>query len=76
MFQIVTFYSMITCKHCNQRCCKKGVRQNGTQKYQCISCKKYSQAQYRYVAYETNISGNIIDLNNEGMGIRSIARFL
>lgn len=67
---------MIICKHCGQSCCKRGVRKNGAQRYQCIGCKKYSQTQYIYKGCESHVSDNIVNLNNEGMGILSIARFL
>jgi len=67
---------MIECKYCRQPCCKKGVRKNGAQRYQCTGCRKYSQAVYCYKGCENSVSDNIVRLNNEGMGIRSIARFL
>jgi len=67
---------MIKCKYCEKPCSKNGFQLNGTQKYRCKGCKKYCQTQYHYRAYEKHISDDIINLNNEGMGIRSMARFL
>ncbi len=64
------------CKYCfKNRCIKKGVR-NSTQRYQCKNCSKYQLKDYKYKLFEINDEKNIISLNAEGVGIRSISRVL
>ena len=71
MYQNVTF---VSCKYCNCRCIKKGIR-NGNQSYQCTSCKKYQKLSYRYNSY--GISDElIVRCVKEGLGIRGISRLL
>ncbi len=61
------------CKYCNSNCIKKG-KQNGLQKYQCTTCRKYQQQTYKKKL--TMHNEMIVKLNNEGVGIRSIGRIL
>jgi hypothetical protein len=44
------------CHYCKAGCVKKGKRKCGTQKYQCVECKKYQQEDYKNKAWlpETN----------------------
>jgi insertion element IS1 protein InsB len=61
------------CRHCNEPCIRKGVR-SGIQKYRCKSCFRYQQEVYTYKKIsDRNL---LIQLNNEGMSISSIARIL
>lgn len=64
------------CKYCQHSCFKAGRQPNGKQKYFCNLCKKYQQSEYVYDACKENQEAKIILLNNEGCGIRSIARIL
>src|SRR5262245_58418617 len=61
------------CLVCKGICVKKGVR-NGVQKYRCTICKKHQQSSYTYGKYSAEKEQLIIQLNNEGCGISSIAR--
>lgn len=65
----------MNCIYCKQPCIKKGIR-NGIQKLFCKHCKKYQQAQYKISRVSKEKANNIILLNNEGLGISSIARLL
>ena len=64
------------CKYCfKNRCIKKGIR-NNIQRYQCNNCSKYQLKDYKYQLFEISDEKNIISLNAEGVGIRSISRVL
>ena len=62
----------MNCIYCKQPCIKKGIR-NGIQKLFCKNCKKYQQAQYKIRRVSTEKAHHIALLNNEGLGISSIA---
>ena len=70
------FYKCSRCVGENSTFIKFGKTKNGKQRFQCSSCKKTSVLKYSYQAYRENIDLKIIRLTKEGLGIRSIARFL
>jgi len=63
------------CIYCKQPCIKKGIR-NGIQKLFCKHCKKYHQEKYKIKRVSKEKAKRIVLLNNEGLGISSIARLL
>lgn len=63
------------CHLCKGACIKRGLR-NSVQQYFCKSCKKYQRETYRNYRVNYCEVQKIILLNNEGMGISSIARLL
>jgi insertion element IS1 protein InsB len=63
------------CHYCNQNCIKKGLYK-AVQKYYCKTCSKFQREQYRYKLATAKDDNNIVLLNNEGMGISSIGRYL
>ena len=63
------------CLYCNQSCIKKGLYK-AVQKYYCKHCGKYQRKHYSYKLATANDDNNIMLLNNEGMGISSIGRYL
>ena len=65
----------MNCIYCKQPCIKKGIR-NGIQKLFCKNCKKFQQAQYKIRRVSKEKAHHIALLNNEGLGISSIARLL
>lgn len=71
-----TFYSCSRCVGKNNKFIKFGKTKNGKQRFQCTLCKKTSVLNYSYQACRKNINSKIIRLTKEGMGIRSISRFL
>jgi IS1 family transposase len=65
-----------TCKHCGgKELVKCGVR-NSIQRYQCTTCKR--KLQYRYCIKRRNREKQLqaIELYLEGLGLRSIGRYL
>ncbi|WP_404985316.1 IS1 family transposase [Chryseobacterium sp. M5] len=71
--------TLYTCSRCvgeKNKFIKFGKTKNGKQRFQCTSCGKTSVLTYSYQAYRKNINTKIIRLTKEGMGIRSIVRFL
>ncbi len=70
------FYTCSRCVGENNRFIKLGKTKNGKQRFQCTLCRKTSVLNYSYQACRKNINSKIIRLTKEGMGIRSIARFL
>ncbi|NMR34683.1 IS1 family transposase [Chryseobacterium aquaticum] len=71
-----TFYTCSRCVGENSKFIKFGKTKNGKQRFQCTSCRKTSVLNYSYQAYRKNTNTKIIRLTKEGMGIRSISRFL
>ena len=65
----------MNCIYCKQPCIKKGIR-NGIQKLFCNNCKKYQQEKYKIKRVNKEKAKHIVLLNNEGLGISSIARIL
>jgi len=65
----------MNCIYCKQPCIKKGIR-NGIQKLFCNNCKKYQQEKYKIKRVNREKAKHIVLLNNEGLGISSIARIL
>jgi len=64
-----------TCRYCSATCIKKGFYK-GVQKYFCSTCNKYQRSKYQYRITSAQDDKNITLLNNEGMGISSIGRYL
>ncbi|MCI3937849.1 IS1-like element transposase [Chryseobacterium aahli] len=65
------------CKNCySKKIIKNGTTKTKKQQYICKSCNKRFIEFYSYKAYKKNINSQIIQLTNEGMGIRSTARVL
>jgi Transposase and inactivated derivatives, IS1 family len=74
-FSFVFQLSLMQCKYCNAICVKKGVYKS-KQLFQCSSCKKYQRNLYSYKKTSEEDLKQIVVLNNEGLGIRSIGRVL
>jgi len=72
----VMIFKDMKCKYCLGLCRKNGRQCNGTQKYQCVSCKKYQQLGYKYGAYDSTMNESIIKHVKRGNGIRDIAYLL
>jgi insertion element IS1 protein InsB len=66
----------MNCKYCNNACKKDGKQKNNTQKYKCLSCKKYQQIKYVYHACNKDIGEAIIRHVKRSCGIRDIAYLL
>jgi IS1 family transposase/transposase-like protein len=64
-----------TCRYCAAACIKKGLYKS-IQKYYCSSCHKYQREKYHYRLTTSKDDNNIVLLNNEGMSISSIGRYL
>ncbi|MDB5272090.1 MAG: transposase [Chitinophagaceae bacterium] len=64
------------CKYCQQKCSKAGTTANTIQRYYCKPCNKYQQLEYDYLGCSKRIESRVVELNNEGCGIRSISRIL
>jgi IS1 family transposase/transposase-like protein len=64
------------CVHCGSHMIKYGKSKTGKQRYQCKTCGKVQQINYRYKAYEKTVNNNIISLTKEGVGIRGLSRLL
>ncbi len=64
-----------TCRYCSATCKKKGFYK-GIQKLYCPACNRYQRVAYRYRLATLKNDHNIVLLNNEGMGISSISRYL
>jgi insertion element IS1 protein InsB len=61
------------CVFCKGFCIKKGIK-NKVQTYYCKSCKKYQRHTTKSSVMKQHLEREIIRFNNEGLGIRSIAR--
>jgi transposase-like protein len=67
----------IQCPHCESNdLVKQGFTGNGTQKWQCNSCKKHFRLNYRYNACKAGTKENIIELTLNSSGVRDIGRVL
>jgi insertion element IS1 protein InsB len=64
------------CQYCKHPCHKAGRYINDHQRYQCSSCRTYQKAMYIYQGCKALVNEQIVILNNEGCGIRSISRIL
>lgn len=64
------------CKFCSSVCIKAGRQKNGTQKYQCKSCKKYQQKYYCYRACTPIVWDEFMRLEDMGAGVRRAAKYL
>lgn len=67
--------SPAACRYCSAICIKKGLYL-GTQKYYCRQCHKYQRERYRYSIASVEKDRHIVLLNNEGMSISSMSRYL
>ena len=63
------------CRYCTAACIKKGLYKS-IQKYYCPLCHKYQRKKYHYRLSTSKDDNNIVLLNNEGMSISSIGRYL
>lgn len=69
--------SEIQCPHCHSNdLVKNGKSGNGTQKWQCNSCKKHFRLDYRYRAWEAGTKEKIIEMTLNSSGVRDIGRVL
>ena len=69
--------SDIKCPHCHSKdLVKNGKSGNGTQKWQCNSCKKHFRIGYRYKAWEAGTKEKIIAQTLNSSGVRDIDRIL
>jgi predicted Zn finger-like uncharacterized protein len=67
----------IQCPHCHSNdLIKNGKTGNGTQKWQCKSCKKHFQLEYRYNAWKAGTKEKIMEMTLNSSGIRDIGRVL
>ena len=64
------------CNFCKGVIVKHGILKSGKQRYKCKNCSKTHVDYYTYQACQPQINNSIIQLNNEGIGIRSISRIL
>ncbi len=64
------------CKYCNGECVKSGFHSNGKQRFKCKLCCKRQLESYNYYAYSSQLNSQIIALTKEGLGIRSLSRYL
>lgn len=66
----------VQCRYCHTtNCIKKGFYKS-IQKYFCKSCNKYQRKSYQYRPALPKDDREIRKLNNEGLGISSISRYL
>lgn len=65
----------MNCKECGNHCVRKGIR-NGVQQYRCNTCGKYQRSGSRRKQLNESELLLLSKLNNEGVGIRGIARIL
>ncbi len=66
----------VLCKYCG---CSDVVRygtQNGVQRLRCKDCKRIFKNEYMYMANETGIKEQIVDMAINGSGIRDTGRVL
>lgn len=63
----------MNCHYCKNRCIKKGKRKDGTQKYQCSSCKKYQQEEYKNKAWHPSTDKMIRKCVKRSGGIRDMS---
>lgn len=66
------------CPDCNQshRQTKAGLAVNGNQRYQCQDCGRYYVRENRRFRYPAPLRARAVDLHNNGMACRQIARLL
>ena len=65
------------CSHCQSNdLVKNGKSSNGTQKWQCNSCKKHFRIDYRYKAWQVGTKEKIIEMTLNSSGVRDIGRLL
>ena len=67
----------LQCPACKKSCIvKNGSTKTGKQQYYCKICTRRFIAFYTYNAYLPTVDNSIVILTKEGLGIRSIARYL
>ena len=66
----------MNCIKCSQSLIRRGFQANGTQRYFCKFCKRYSQAAYKYKACETGINEQIAKWLKVGGTLRQTAKAL
>jgi len=70
-----TVQSCSKCGH-NDSAVKNGRTNQGKQRYKCKQCGSRFLNNYTYKSYLPSVNANITGLKKEGMGIRSISRYL
>ena len=63
------------CPYCQSEGIKKGMR-NHIQRYHCPICNRHFQASYQKLRINQEQYAQVVKLNKEGCGIRSIGRLL
>ena len=63
------------CKYCSGACIKRGKRK-GIQCYQCTTCKKYQQKEYKKPRIPASKYAEVHSLVNKGIGIRALGKHL
>lgn len=67
----------VRCRYCDgDEVSKAGITENGTQRFRCRICKKYSQLEYRYNGHKTGIADTIVEMAMNGSGVRDTSRVL
>jgi transposase-like protein len=67
----------IKCPHCGSNTLvKQGKTGNGTQKWQCNSCKKYFRLEYLYRAWQVGMKEKIIKMTLNSNGACDTGRVL
>ena len=70
-------YQVVTCTFCgSEDLVKNGHSENATQRWQCNSCKKNFQLEYRYNARKPGVKEQITELTINSSGVRDISRTL
>jgi len=69
--------TLLECPHCHSHdLVKNGKSSNGTQKWQCNSCKKHFRLFYRYKACQSGTKEKIIEMTLNNSCVRDIGRVL
>ncbi len=64
----------MNCLKCSQSLVRRGFQADGTQRYFCKSCKRYSQATYSYKACQPDINNQITKWLKVGGTLRQTAK--
>lgn len=67
---------IMKCHYCKNHCIKKGVRKDGIQKFQCVTCKKYQLYEYKNKACHPQTNDVLKKCLIRGVGQRGIAYIL
>ena len=70
-------YHVVKCTFCDSEdLVKNGHSENTTQRWQCNSCKKSFQLEYRYNAWKPGVKEQITELTMNSSGVRDLSRTL